>query len=888
MSFDTDKLKSFGISTVKEIGAGSKKLGKAGYGAYKNHDNKKKGLPPYEGSKDGEKEKDDSTEGYSRSYVSTPLISKEQLSSLPPPPRRTGPITSVAEAKLRPYSSQPLQILLSSQNPPPLNQNQTPPPSSHQQSYNQPPPLSHQQSYQVQPNQHGQPPLNQQHSSQSSLPAYDGVNQSTNSVAPPLYNRSTQQQSFGDVSNPSQLVNGGSRPLPPPPPPRTNSVNSSLPPANVNPNSSLSFSNPYHTPAAPQQQTHEQQSVASPSPEPPVRKGYVSPYPTYNPTKPAPTPRQELPDPKSFAPPPRHKIAANASKIEARSKPAVSTKYQPPVKPTAVNTSSENLDRLPPPPGYHEIDKTTTTPPPISTSAGIIPQVYKVAPPKPAKPVKPTKLNQSLPESSVAPPPMPKRRDASESTGAVDNELINPPPRNLSTNSVSISSKPEDGNTVSNENNLGIQTKKQAPQKPVKRIQSGASFESSNNLACSKKEPEQEKNESNKVQTNSFLNELNGSLSKFNINKNFNDDLPITKPTIGKKPKPAIGEKPKLVIGEKPVLSNIEINTKPIEKNTSFIKPELKKVLSSEEPKATKSAVPPPPPRRGISRNNTASPNIINDSSVPPPPPARTYTRPMAKAPSPDQPPNLNLELSTGWFADTNGKYPLDFNNLASSTLWSTSNNNCTRVVTLRLKDLSIIQYTLNWKKDDIQSVRSEITRFEPSPITNKIPSKGELVSYQQKFGEHVASWSEHNQGKQVLRGECWDLAHEALSKGCGKHAFVSTGLHHGFPILQIEAQNGGIIFTNSIGPADEIRRGDILQFKESKFVNKENGSLQTAGMPDHTSVVIFNNDGKLQVLEQNVGGKRYVVPGEYILKNLVQGSVHVYRPVPVEWAGSL
>lgn len=176
-----------------------------------------------------------------------------------------------------------------------------------------------------------------------------------------------------------------------------------------------------------------------------------------------------------------------------------------------------------------------------------------------------------------------------------------------------------------------------------------------------------------------------------------------------------------------------------------------------------------------------------------------------------------------------------------------------------------------------------EVAKYVPSPLSNNPLMKSQLVEYHNQFGEYVASWCEHRFGQQVGRGECWDLAHDALLKGCGKHAFVSTYTHHGFPILQVEGSSVGVI---PIGEtADEIRRGDILQFYTAKFVNKETGAYKTVGEPDHTSVVLENTGDKIIVAEQNVNGMRTVCKGDYTVREIVEGKLIAYRPVPTAWS---
>lgn len=207
--------------------------------------------------------------------------------------------------------------------------------------------------------------------------------------------------------------------------------------------------------------------------------------------------------------------------------------------------------------------------------------------------------------------------------------------------------------------------------------------------------------------------------------------------------------------------------------------------------------------------------------------------------------------------------------------------------ITVRLKDLSIISYKFEYNNTNVKDVDVVIDNFVPSPL-EKIPTKQELVANHERFGEYVAGWCEHHRGKTVGRGECWDLAKEALQKGCGNYAFVSTYVIHGYPILQVANSGSGIHFINGDQQLDEIRRGDILQFKTCTFFDPATGVTSTCGQPDHTAVIVRKDGDKLILLEQNLGGRRYVVDGACIIKNLTQGEMYVYRPMPKEWAGEL
>lgn len=316
------------------------------------------------------------------------------------------------------------------------------------------------------------------------------------------------------------------------------------------------------------------------------------------------------------------------------------------------------------------------------------------------------------------------------------------------------------------------------------------------------------------------------------------------------------------------------------------LKPEVKPEARSKLPEA--GTPPPPPPSRSARSEPT------HNATPPPPPPARNYHR--AAVPVPKQetgPPDLDLELASGWFANTTSPLELPKSleglNYSSSYLYSTRTtpmgnfSDHTREVLVTLKDLAKVTYLITWKNNDPSTASSIITKFVPSPITNRRLLKQDLVSSSHQFGDHVAAWCLHREGQQVGSGECWDLARDALAKGCGNHAFVSTYYHHGYPILELRGSPSGSSIVT--GPEDEIRKGDILQFTRAKLENKATGATQTAGDPNHTSVVVDKIGDRVLVAEQNVQGVRKVRRGEYVLPHLVAGSVVVYRPVSAQWA---
>lgn len=205
-----------------------------------------------------------------------------------------------------------------------------------------------------------------------------------------------------------------------------------------------------------------------------------------------------------------------------------------------------------------------------------------------------------------------------------------------------------------------------------------------------------------------------------------------------------------------------------------------------------------------------------------------------------------------------------------------------TRNLSVRFRDLSKADYEISWVNDDYSGAEARVAKYVSS-LLEKAVSKDDLARYSEQLGAYVVAWCTHNEGQKVGTGECWDLAREALAKGCGKHAFVLQYLHHGYAILEIQGLPGGVQILR--GPADEIRPGDVLQFKRSRFEDRARGVTKTAGDPDHTLVVVGKRGEVIDVLEQNVGGQRVVMKGLYVLATMVSGTVLVYRPMPKEWA---
>ncbi|CAK7905513.1 hypothetical protein CAAN3_08S01090 [[Candida] anglica] len=587
-----------------------------------------------------------------------------------------------------------------------------------------------------------------------------------------------------------------------------------------------------------------------------------------------------LQDPATFAPPPVRRLPGQTPAPPSRSStsssvpvaPSGVAAVAPPPRPTMPSVTPVSTQFAPPPRPHRG------EPQPVASTSTIAhpatpPPAYDGLPP-------PTVSRSTPPPPARATPPPPARST--------------PPPPARSTPPPPARSTPQPP------------LKKAPPPKPQKKVhQSPDTSASSPSLSERPIEPAQPEPIVKPAPTNSapnFALEIAARKAKSQPvsqplspepQPTFNTASPIQskpappKPTKPSKPKPlgkessqppsrpqspvhtASTQKPSKPPKPLPISSKLPIKPKPL--NTV-------KSVSTPPP-------PPPNPRR-------VTPDISPSPTPPPPPPARNYHRPPATipvetspsvaAPPPPSPPTLDLELATLWYTSTNSsplKLPQSLTGLNYSTSYQSSGMSSTRSITARLPDLSSLTVLIHWQNNAPGSSAYVTTdKYVPSPLIYNTPSKSDLIASHTQFGNHVAAWCEHNWDKQIGGGECWDLAQQALLKGCGKHAFVSTYYHHGFPILELEGRS----VVN--GPHDEIKRGDVLQFTSCRF--EGDGVIQTVGAPNHTSVVLSNDGGVLTVAEQNVNGVRKVIRGSYTLRNLTSGHVTAYRPMPISWAG--
>ncbi|KAM0786385.1 hypothetical protein ACM66B_001853 [Microbotryomycetes sp. NB124-2] len=199
---------------------------------------------------------------------------------------------------------------------------------------------------------------------------------------------------------------------------------------------------------------------------------------------------------------------------------------------------------------------------------------------------------------------------------------------------------------------------------------------------------------------------------------------------------------------------------------------------------------------------------------------------------------------------------------------------------------------------------REAVYRPCPAPWTGE-----QLYKASQMYSDRIVSFARQAvaSGRPVARGECWDVAAEALEYakvGNMPEPFPSIGRTHGH--LLFYARSGGEGRGEGLWRGGDVyvRAGDIVEWREVTIrqVGMSKQSYSTLGDPDHTAVIV--NVGEvaalpvpdeafsiaklpvLTVVEQSQG----VAPSEatYDMASMSKGEVWIYRPVAlVEYVGT-
>ncbi len=145
-------------------------------------------------------------------------------------------------------------------------------------------------------------------------------------------------------------------------------------------------------------------------------------------------------------------------------------------------------------------------------------------------------------------------------------------------------------------------------------------------------------------------------------------------------------------------------------------------------------------------------------------------------------------------------------------------------------------------------------------PVTQAIAQEN-IPELNKKIIEYVESVI----GKKVDRGECWDLAYQALNR--------------------FNAQwDGKFQYGKLINPKREsVLPGDIIQFKNVKIRYQTGNTTYTESMNQHTAIVYkVKRNNVFTIAHQNTEfSGRKVGLSDLNLDHVVKGNIKIYRPIP-------
>lgn len=125
-------------------------------------------------------------------------------------------------------------------------------------------------------------------------------------------------------------------------------------------------------------------------------------------------------------------------------------------------------------------------------------------------------------------------------------------------------------------------------------------------------------------------------------------------------------------------------------------------------------------------------------------------------------------------------------------------------------------------------------------------------------LAKKILAFCDLNKGKKVGKGECWDLAKEALN---------SAGATW-IPPYE---------FGKALTKKDPVLPGDIIQFEKAR-IEYPDGAWKE--IPHHTAIVYkVAETNKYTIAEQNANGKRFVQFSEIDLSYIKKGKYTIYRP---------
>ena len=133
------------------------------------------------------------------------------------------------------------------------------------------------------------------------------------------------------------------------------------------------------------------------------------------------------------------------------------------------------------------------------------------------------------------------------------------------------------------------------------------------------------------------------------------------------------------------------------------------------------------------------------------------------------------------------------------------------------------------------------------------------------ELNKRIIEYVESVIGEKVDRGECWDLAYQALNRFNAEW-------------------DGKFQYGKLINPNREpVFPGDIIQFKNVKIKYQITNTTYTEIMKQHTAIVYkVKRKNVFTIAHQNTEfSGRKVGLSDLNLANVVKGDIKIYRPIP-------
>ncbi|MEZ4789179.1 MAG: CHAP domain-containing protein [Flavobacteriales bacterium] len=132
------------------------------------------------------------------------------------------------------------------------------------------------------------------------------------------------------------------------------------------------------------------------------------------------------------------------------------------------------------------------------------------------------------------------------------------------------------------------------------------------------------------------------------------------------------------------------------------------------------------------------------------------------------------------------------------------------------------------------------------------------------ELNARIVAFALEQEGRKVDRGECWDLAAQALNQA----GATWDGLY-GFGRAYDRRK-------------DAILPGDIMQFEGVTMETRTKGGMERFSFGKHTAIVVaVRGPGKVTIAHQNFGPTgRKVSQLELDLSTVTKGRILLYRPI--------